>query len=235
MTLVVAHRGASRVEPENTLAAFAAAVRLGADMVELDVRLTADGALAVVHDPVLADGRPVHVLAQADLPVGVPLLDDALDTCRPLSVNIELKNSPKERGFDPHNRVADAVAEVVVARGDEGRVLVSSFHLLAIDRMKVVAPVVETARLVSVVRGQARLVAETAAGGHQGIHPWHALVTRRLVARVHEAGLALRPWTVDDPERIRTLAAMGVDAIVTNVPDLARSALARPPGGPDGP
>lgn len=219
--LVIAHRGASRDAPENTLAAFRRAAELGADLVELDVRLTRDGALAVVHDPRLPDGRLVHETPASDLPELVPLLGDALDACGPLGVNVEIKNHPKELGFDAANRAAGLVADVVAARGDEPRVIVSSFHLPAIDRLRELAPAIETAFLTSFVPSTARLVAKLVARGHRGLHPRDAIVTRRLVSTAHASGLAVRPWTVDDPDRLRVLASWGVDAICTNVPDVA--------------
>jgi glycerophosphoryl diester phosphodiesterase len=80
--LVLGHRGAAATHPENTLEAFAGALDAGADGVELDVRRTADGALAVVHDATLPDGRLVAGTDAADLGEAVPLLADALDACR---------------------------------------------------------------------------------------------------------------------------------------------------------
>lgn len=227
--LVIAHRGASRDAPENTLAAFRRAVEVGADLVELDVRLTGDGALAVVHDPRLPDGRLVHETPARNLPVLVPLLDAALRACGLLGVNVEIKNHPNEPGFDPSNRAAGLVAEVVAAQGDEGRVIVSSFHLPAIDRLRELAPGIETAFLTSFVPSTARLVAKLVARGHRGVHPRDAIVTRRLVSKAHGAGLAVRPWTVDDPDRLRVLASWGVDAICTNVPDVAVRVLRAAP------
>ena len=227
--LVIAHRGASRQAPENTLDAFRRAVELGADLVELDVRLTADGALAVVHDPRLADGRPVHETVARDLPPDVPLLDDALDACGSIGVNVEIKNAPREPGFDPSNQTAVLVADLVVARRDEARVVVSSFHLPTIDRLHERAPGVETAYLTSFVPSLTRLAVKLVARGHRGIHPWHPLVTPRLVARAHSYGLAVRPWTVDEPDRMRELVACGVDGICTNVPDLALAVVRASP------
>jgi glycerophosphoryl diester phosphodiesterase len=225
MTQVMAHRGASRACPENTIAAFHAAVALGADLVEFDVRLTADGALAVHHDPVLADGRALHRTPAADLPETVPLLAAALDACRPLPVNVEIKNSPREPGFDPHDRAAVAVAAVVAAHDLVGRVIVSSFHLPALDRIRAADPAIETAYLVRRITGSAWLRAAVVERGHRGVHPWHGLLTRRHVERCRSLGLAVRPWTVDDPGRVALLARWGVDAVCTNVPDVARQAL----------
>ena len=94
MTLVVAHRGASAVHAENTIPAFVAAREMGADWVELDVRLTADGVPVVHHDPVLTDGRVIRSLSVGDLPDELPTLEAAIESCAPLGVNIEIKSTP---------------------------------------------------------------------------------------------------------------------------------------------
>ena len=107
--------------------------------------------------------------------------------------------------------------------------IVSSFDLEAIDRVRALAPEVETAYLVSFIANHTKLVDQLVARGHRGVHPWHLLVNRRLVARCHAAGLAVRPWTVDDPDRIAKLATLGVDAVCTNVPAVAVSVLRAEP------
>ncbi len=104
MTLVFAHRGASHAYPENTLAAFAGAVAMGSDGVELDVRRTADHQLIIHHDPHLGDGRIIADTLAGDLPDSVASFDDALDACAGLIVNIEIKNDPREPDFDPNDR-----------------------------------------------------------------------------------------------------------------------------------
>ena len=90
MALVLGHRGAPGLAQENTIAAFVAAARLGADGVELDVRRTADGALVVHHDAAIADVGTIAQLTVHDLPEHVPLLDAALDACFGMLVNIEI-------------------------------------------------------------------------------------------------------------------------------------------------
>jgi glycerophosphoryl diester phosphodiesterase len=223
MTVVIAHRGASRAERENTLAAFRAARRLGADMVELDVRLLADGALAVHHDAHLPDGRSLPDLVRADLPEYVPLLDEALTACEGMDVNVEIKNSAGQPGHDPAAVVADRVADVVTAAGASARVLVSSFDLATADRAKAVG--LASAWLVVAVPDDA--IETLLARGLVALHPWHEVVTEDLVRRCHEHGLSVNAWTVDEPDRMRELAAWGVDGICTNVPDIAVAALAR--------
>lgn len=228
--LVIGHRGASSAFPENTLAAFQGAVDQGADGAELDVRRTADGALALSHEDTLADGRVVVEVDRADLPPGMPVLAEVLDVCRPLAVvNIEIKNWPDDRDFDPTERLAADVVALLAARGelDDGRNLVSCFHLSTIDRVHELAPGLATAWLLGLVDDPARLVERAAARGHVAIHPHHAFVNETLIELAHGAGLAVNTWTCDDPDRIRWLAEVGTDAVVTNVPDVALAALGR--------
>ncbi|HEY9558682.1 MAG TPA: glycerophosphodiester phosphodiesterase [Acidimicrobiales bacterium] len=228
--LVLAHRGASVAFAENTLAAFEGAIAMGADGVELDVRRTADMALAVHHDDVLGDERVIVETRRADLPPSVPLLSDALATCEGLAVvNVEIKNWPEDRDFDPTEQVAEAVVALLAERGelDDGRILVSSFHLPTIDRVHELAPDLATAWLLGLVSDMGSLIATAAAHGHVAVHPHHAFVTEEVVRMAHDEGLAVNTWTCDDPDRIRELAALGVDAVVTNVPDVALAALSR--------
>jgi glycerophosphoryl diester phosphodiesterase len=220
MTAVWAHRGATTVEIENTVAAFEAAARLGADGVELDVRATADGAPAVHHDARLSDGRAIADVLAAELPTYVPLLDAALDACGPLVVNIEIK--------EPRS-IVDAVVREVRARDIADRVVVSSFDLATVDRVLAMDVGVPTGYLVGPAP---RPLATRALGvcsrhGHRAFHPYHRAVDARLVERAHDAGIALNTWTVDNPGRMTALAAMGVDAIVTNVPDVALRTFGR--------
>lgn len=216
-----AHRGASGAERENTLAAFAAAVALGADGIELDVRRTADGAAAVHHDAALSDGRLISTLAAGDLPADVPLLDAALDACGDLLVNIEIKEPPE---------LAEVVVAEIRSRGVADRVLVSCFDLATIDRVRSIDDGIPTAYLVLFPpdHDQAGSLVDTCrTRGHAALHPHHLAVDEHVVALAHGADIALNTWTVDDSERIAALAAMGVDAVITNVPDVALRALGR--------
>jgi len=228
--LVIAHRGASAAFSDNTLAAFSGAVAQGADGVELDVRRTADGRLALSHDDTLPDGTVVVETRFADLPDEIPDLAGALDVCAPLAVvNIEIKNWPEDKDFDATEAVAAAVVALLAARGelDDGRNLISSFHLPTVDRVHELAPGLATAWLLGLIEDAGALIDKAAERGHVAVHPHHAFVDEDLVARAHAAGLAVNTWTCDEPERIRWLADQGVDAVVTNVPDVALQALGR--------
>jgi glycerophosphoryl diester phosphodiesterase len=225
VTKVIAHRGASTAYRENTLDAFVGAVEMGADGIELDVRRTADGQGAVHHDAHLADGRLVVDLAAADLPDEVPLLAAALDACRPIEVNVEIKNWPADPDFEDARSLADLVVAHVRDAAMAERVVVSSFDLGTIDRVHALDPELRTAWLVVDHGDPLRLVERAAAAGHAGIHPIWRMVDPALVDAAHAAGLFVNVWTVDEPDEIRRLASLGVDGVVTNVPDVARRAL----------
>ncbi len=217
MTLVIAHRGASRAEPENTIAAFTRAVEMGADCVELDVRRTADGRLVVHHDAHLADGRAICDTNRTDLPDQVPDLAASLDACAGIAVNIEIKNDPRDPDHDPSDRVVEQIA------GELGpgsaRWLFSSFRWDTVTRCRELFPTARTAFLTSAI--DTVTIERTAAAGHEAIHPWDRVVDEASVRHAHSLGLAVNVWTCDDPDRMRELMAWGVDGICTNVPDVA--------------
>ena len=222
--MVIAHRGASAVHPENTLEAFTGARAMGADAVELDARRTADGRVVVHHDAQLPDGRLIVELAAADLPAHIPSLAEALDACEGMVVNIEIKNWPDDPDFDPTERVAEQVVELVLATGRRDTVLVSSFHLATVDRVRDLDDGLATAFLHIRIDGPTAL-AKAVEHGHGALHPWDPHVSADLITRAHDLGVRVNTWTVDDPDRMLELAAWGIDGIVTNVPDLARETL----------
>jgi glycerophosphoryl diester phosphodiesterase len=225
--LLLAHRGACRQAPENTVAAFARARELGADGVELDVRRSADGVLVVHHD---AEAEPVGLLAARpfgairEAAPAIPTLAEALDACAGLLVNVEIKALPWEPDADPEHVVVRGVVDLVRERAEP--VVVSSFDLGTIDAVRALAPELPTGFLV---HGLELDTAATLARerGHPWLHPGRAqmLETPDAVARVQGHGLQVDVWTVDDPDEVRALARAGVDAIITNVPDVARAAL----------
>ncbi len=219
MTQVIGHRGAPRAATENTLDAFRAAVALGADGIELDVRRTADHRLVVHHDAHLADGTAIVTLDRADLPPHVPTLDEALDACAGAWVNLEIKNDPSEPDHDPTDLVAAATVELLVRRGEHRRWLISSFRLDTIDAVRRLDPRLDTAWLV--VTPPDDVVATLVERGHAALHPWYELVDEALLRRHHAAGLAVNVWTCDDPVHLQRLLAIGIDGLCTNVPDVA--------------
>lgn len=220
---VIAHRGASKAEPENTLAAFRRAAQMGSDAVELDVRRTADGLMAVHHDAHLPDGRLISAIEAADLPAHVPLLPDALDACAGMWVNIEIKNWHEDPDYDPSDRLAVTVTDHLASRGEDHRWLISSFSRHTIDACRTVRPTVRTAWLTVGVPDERidRVARDLAGTGHTAYHPWVEALTLACVEACHAHGLAVNTWTCDDPTRMAELIEWGIDGICTNVPDVA--------------
>lgn len=227
MTAVWAHRGSAGAGVrENTLEAFRAAHDQGAHGVELDVRSTADGVVVVHHDPALEDGRPVALVAAPDLPGWVPTLEAALEECRGLTVDVEVKNLPTDVGYDPAEGTATRAATVVRRMGLTDGVVVSAFALPTLNAAREAVPGLSTGWLTLAGSDQLEAVRLVAACGHSALHPRHEAVDPALVAAAHAAGISVHTWTVDDPDRIRALAAAGVDAVITNVVAVALAALA---------
>ena len=223
---VVGHRGAPRVHRENTLEGFRSAAALGASMVELDVRRTADDVLVVHHDPVVKGVGVIIELSADRLPSYIPTLDAALSASVGvgMDVNIEVKNDRSEPDFDQACRLADDVVALLAARGDGARMLISSFHPATLERVRALDSTLATALLFSLpVPGISTLLRRCCDAGHVAVHPWWRSCTRALIDQAHDLGLLVNTWTVNDPARMRILADRGVDGIVTDVPDLARS------------
>jgi glycerophosphoryl diester phosphodiesterase len=232
--LVLGHRGASAVSPENTVLAFERARALGADGVELDVRRSLDGVLVVHHDPAIAGGGTIAELTLAELRAVRPdlaTLAEALDACRGLVVNAEVKCLPWEPDADRDGSVMRTTVDAVTAPdriAAGGMVVVSSFDLAAVDLARAYAPELATGWLT---HGQEVLAAARIAVDHG--HPWlNPDVASALaagpdgLAAAHDAGVLISVWTVDAPDDARALASAGTDIIITNVPDVVMAAVA---------
>ena len=227
-TQVIAHRGASKAERENTLDAFRRAGEMGSNAVELDVRRTADGKMAVHHDAALSDGRLICEMNASELPEHIPLLSEALDACAGMWVNIEIKNHPIDADFDANDTLAATVATHLAERGEDHRWLISCFHRPTIDAMRTLRPEVRTAWLTEGVRDEdcERVAREMANMGHTALHPYTKHLTRNCVDVFHKTGLQVNSWTIDDPARMAEVIEWGIDGICTNVPDVALQVIA---------
>jgi glycerophosphoryl diester phosphodiesterase len=232
--LVFAHRGASRVAPENTLPAFEAAIRSGADGVELDVQYSSDGHLVVIHDLTLerltngigrVTSQPLATLRALDAGshfgpefagARIPLLGEVLDLVKDkLLVNVELK--VPDTGSAAMG--ADVVA-AVRAHGMADQVVVSSFNPFALRRAKLAGPEIECALLVAHDLPRWMRWDLTRRYSHaDSIHPEAVMVDAAYVAWASKHCLRLRVWTVDDEAEMRRLLNLGIDAVITDVPD----------------
>jgi len=223
---VIAHRGASARFPENTLPAFRAAVEVGADFIELDVHLTADDEVVVVHDGTL--GRTISGAGRvAELTLAelrrrdagswksaefagarVPTLAEVLDGI-PLPVMVEIK--PEGR------RVVERTVEVIRAAGAAGRVVIASFSDANLRDAEVLLPEVE--RLALGKPDPARMDRIHIAG------PPFDRADAALAERMHRGGGALWCWTVDDPADIAAAIRLGADGIISNHADRVVGAI----------
>ncbi len=226
---IIAHRGASGTCPENTLAAFRRATAVGADMIELDVQLTRDGHMVVIHDLLLdrtTNGSgPVatHTLAEiAALDAGswfgaafagerVPTLAEVLATT-PLPVNVELK-APVAPGLEA--RALDVVRDASAL----ARVVFSSFEVEALERLRGLAPAAELAVFLEAAAALPMALRVVQRVGARAVHVRKDAGTRAVLAAVRDAGLAARVWTVNAPEEFTRLVADGADAIFTDFPE----------------
>lgn len=246
--LLFAHRGGAALAPENTLAAFQNAVDLGADALELDIRLTADGELVVIHDDTVdrtTDGagkvidKTVAELKQLDaghrftLDAGktypfrgkgvvIPTLTEVLRAFPDRIINIDIK--------DPLPAAAEHLADVIDAAGAQDRVIVGSFHDDTLRRFSRLAPGVATIAGVNETRfftvlqrlGLTRL--HRPLGDIYEIPPASGafcLDTPRFITRAHTLNQRVVYWTIDDPAEMRRLLERGADGIITDRPDLA--------------
>jgi glycerophosphoryl diester phosphodiesterase len=146
-------------------------------------------------------------------------------------VNVEIKNSPHDADFDPEDRGAAAVVDLLRARDRRDDVLVSSFHLPTIDRVHELDATVATGYLVVVDPLPIPALEIAHEHGHRAVHPHFAAMgeehAENAVARAAALGLGLNVWTVNDPPDIVRLAEAGVDSIITDTPRIARQALGR--------
>ncbi len=223
--LILAHRGASDEAPENTLAAFRRALELGADGFELDVQLSADGRLVVIHDGLLSrttDGRgrvERHTWEQLRrLDAGawfsplfrgerIPLLEEVLDLAAGKAlVDIEIKKSRRAE------EAARAVVECTAA-WECRHFIVTSFDPEAIARVKALRP--ETATGLLLERNRRTLI-----GDWDFVVAHHRLIDERFVRRIQESGKKIMAWTVDDEAEQKRLAALGVGRLITNRPKM---------------
>jgi glycerophosphoryl diester phosphodiesterase len=225
---IIAHRGASGTRPENTLPAFARAVALGADMVELDVQCTRDGEVVVMHDAALdrtTNGRgPVAARTLAEvrsLDAGrwfdpafagttVPTLAEVLAAV-PIAVNVELK-AGRDDDLEPRTLA------VVAAAGAASRVVFSSFDAARLVRLRdlssdaAIAVLWTRARIAAALRLAERV-------GARALHIRKEAVSAEGVRDAASSGLETRAWTVNEPADFARLERLGVGAVFTDFPE----------------
>jgi len=233
----VAHRGASGLAPENTLLAFERAIALGVDALELDVQLTRDGELAVMHDARLerttngAGWVRDHTAAQlreldAGLNQAIPLLAEVLALAETAGVRLAVE----AKGEDEAEcvTIAEAVVAALHAADWTHRAILTSFVPAALRRGRAQAPHLSTMLDPSPQDGSLspRDICEQAlACGANSLSYDFSLVTPAVAAECRLMGLALWPWAPDEPDDIRAMLALGVPGIETDRPDVLNAVL----------
>lgn len=245
--IVYAHRGASKVAPENTMAAFMKAVDINSDGIELDVRLTSDKKIVVIHDPVTdrtgdRGGRISELtyqeLKKIDFGIRfsekfanekIPLLSDVLDYLnnKDTILNIEIKNDP----VISNRELESALADMLKTYAFDDRVLISSFdhsalrYIKQLDRALSIAPLYMSG-FVDIWQYAKRINADA-------VHPAFYAIDKDSVKDCKKEGIAVNVWTVDIDTDIKKAADMEVSGIITNEPQKALRILTKASGGTD--
>jgi glycerophosphoryl diester phosphodiesterase len=218
--------GHGNLEPGNLLnsrESFIVARDSGADGVELDVRVTCDGALAIIHDAEFPDGTSVSDAHSNDRPEDVILLSEALDLCRGLLVNIEIKNYPSDPCFDPTERVTSLVVDLLEERNNEDRVLISCFGSGSLVHVRERRPDIAVALLLFSRKSAAETLAPCVAGGFAVVHPYAPMVDDEFLRIARENAMRVNAWTgFDESEELAArMIRLGVDGLITPYPPRA--------------
>jgi len=226
---IYAHRGLHRQERENTLASFRAAVALGVDGVELDVRRCADGTLVIHHDPV-AEGAVIAQVNRRDLPDYVPSLAAAMDTLEGVKVNVEIKNIQEagEPTYDATGQFARQVLDFLHESGWAPRVIISCFDEATCAQVRQYDPAIEVGWLLWGIDLSSALVRARALGLN-AVHPHFSTLSEPAMEQARELGLDVNVWTVNEPSDIERVAQWGVASIITDDPALVRTVLTNGP------
>jgi glycerophosphoryl diester phosphodiesterase len=240
--LVFGHRGAKAYAPMNTLPAFELAAQQGADGVELDVQFSKDRALVVIHDFTVdsttnGEGRVRDMtLAQLkELDAGswfgdafkdtrIPTLDEVFEAVgNHLFINVEIKVESNST-----DGIEQAVADLIARRNVQRRVIVSSFDLPVLERLRKIAPGIPIGFLHFNLLREAE-ISRLRDLDFEAIHPHHLLIDSEYMAWAHTNGYRVNTWTVNEHDRALELRNLGVAAVISDNPDVILNALGRSP------
>jgi len=234
--IIFAHRGASAYAPENTIAAFELAIEQGADAIELDVKLSADGQVVVIHDPTVdrttgAHGRVKDMTLEElrALDAGsffsekfkgekIPTLEEVFETVgNKTFINVELTNYKTS-----HDHLVESVCMLVKRFGLQKRILFSSFLASNLSRARSYLPDVPTGLLaLGGILGAWHRSFGFAFSKNDALHPNLRDATQQRIYFVHRLKRRVHVWTVNDEQDMRRLFKWGVDGIFTDDPQLA--------------
>ncbi len=248
-TMLVAHRGGAGLAPENTLAAFERGIAEKADAVEMDVHLSRDGEVVVIHDPELSrttDGAGnVADLALADIrrfnaaakfkgsqvaPQKVPTFQEAVDLVNGrVALQVEIKVKPDGSRYPG---IEQKVVDILRKADMVEKTVIISFDWPTLTDIKSIEPRLKTGALAApshfgTQKDVAAVARQVKAAGADYMGPEKTYLTGALLSELRKQGIGGGAWTVDDPDQMRKLAALQPDFLTTNRPDLLRQVLGR--------
>ncbi len=232
MSKIFAHRGFSGKYPENTMLAFQKAVEIGVDGIELDVHLTKDNEIVIIHDEDIkrtCDGEglvkdmTLEELRKFDASAtfrgvygfcGIPTLREYFELVKdtPIITNIELKT-----GVYEYPTIEKRVIDMVREFGLSEKIIFSSFNHFTVKRCEEIAPEIKRGFLTGDwIYDFGKYTAER---NVQCCHPWHVSLSEEVIREMHEAGCEINTWTVNEYADIEKLSKWGVDSLIGNFPD----------------
>jgi len=231
--LITAHRGASGLAPENTIAAMRKAIEFHADFAELDVQETKDGHIILLHDAdlrrttndsgliwekTLADLKGVDAGAwKASDFIGepIPLLTTVIDSVnRKMKLNIEIKINGHQQDIERR------IVEIIEKKNFIDQCIVTSFNRSSVDKVKDLNPEIKVGLIFSKMPQE-----DVYQTRWELLSVHYSLVDRVFIEKAHKADKQVHVWTVDDPDMMKKLIADGVDNIITNRPDILYEVL----------
>lgn len=239
--LNIAHRGFSGKYPENTMLAFEKAIEAGADGIELDVHLSKDGEIVIIHDELInrtTDGEGLvadytyEELSKFDASAAfkgvygfnkIPTLRECFELIKPVDgfiVNIELKT-----GINEYPGIEKAVLDLIDEFGLEDRIIISSFNHYSVMRAKAVNPNIKCGFLAASWIYDFGEYTKTRSV--ECVHPLYLSLNEESVAEIKKNGIAINTWTVNKSEDVEKLYKLGIDAVIGNFPDMAKSVIDR--------
>jgi glycerophosphoryl diester phosphodiesterase len=212
---IIAHRGASALEPENTIRSLSRAINMGADLVEVDVRQSADGELLIMHDPTVdrttngqgnVEEMSISQLRELDAGNGeqIPLLTDVLEL---IDYKVGLVIEIKVLGIE--NKVLDTINQ-----SEMRNVLITSFYHPICLNVKLIDPTIPTGVIFRCQPVKTEILAKNAHANT--IFPHYQFLSRDMVLKCHKHGILVYPWIVDNLDNLAMVRSLGVDGLVTN-------------------
>jgi len=234
MVDIIGHRGAAGTYPENTMVSFMACEKLGADGIELDVHLTKDGEIVVIHDETInrtTNGKgfvkdyTLAEIKQFDASYKfkgqfsncvIPTLREVFEWAKgnTFSINVELKNDKIE-----YHGLEERVINLIRSFEMENRIVLSSFNHKSMLKFYLMAPDIETAVLYNKRKKEPWKIAEEYRA--KAIHPNYRIITDEQIKQTLDKNIAVRPYTVNDPSVMKRLIKDNCTAIITDYPEVA--------------